>query len=378
MKKLELKGDVGEAIIYTVSDEKIAVDDYALSQIKMLCDNEVSRNAKIRVMPDVHPAKVSTVGLTMTVGERILPSLVGIDIGCGVTMAKIEKFRPEYQKVDKIIRENISNERGIRNRINPVTEEFNFENLTANFDRQRAVKNLGTLGYGNHYIEIDTDSNKNYYVGVHSGSRHLGQEIVEYYLTAGQEELRARGENVSYELTYLTGNLMLEYLKDLRIAQKYAFLNRQIMLEEIIKGMKWKIIEIIDCPHNYIDFTGEKAILRKGAISAREGETVIIPINMRDGVIIGKGKGNADWNFSAPHGSGRILKRTEVKNHHTLSKFKTAMKGIYSTSISKETLDESPFAYRKLEDVADAIADTVEIEKNLRPVYNFKAGSMEG
>lgn len=378
MKKLELKGDVGEAIIYTVSDEKIAVDDYALSQIKMLCDNEVSRNAKIRVMPDVHPAKVSTVGLTMTVGERILPSLVGIDIGCGVTMAKIEKFRPEYQKVDKIIRENISNERGIRNRINPVTEEFNFENLTANFDRQRAVKNLGTLGYGNHYIEIDTDSNKNYYVGVHSGSRHLGQEIVEYYLTAGQEELRARGENVSYELTYLTGNLMLEYLKDLRIAQKYAFLNRQIMLEEIIKGMKWKIIEIIDCPHNYIDFTGEKAILRKGAISAREGETVIIPINMRDGVIIGKGKGNADWNFSAPHGSGRILKRTEVKNHHTLSEFKTAMKGIYSTSISKETLDESPFAYRKLEDVADAIADTVEIEKNLRPVYNFKAGSMEG
>lgn len=378
MKKLELKGDVGEAIIYTVSDEKIAVDDYALSQIKMLCDNEVSRNAKIRVMPDVHPAKVSTVGLTMTVGERILPSLVGIDIGCGVTMAKIEKFRPEYQKVDKIIRENISNERGIRNRINPVTEEFNFENLTANFDRQRAVKNLGTLGYGNHYIEIDTDLNKNYYVGVHSGSRHLGQEIVEYYLTAGQEELRARGENVSYELTYLTGNLMLEYLKDLRIAQKYAFLNRQIMLEEIIKGMKWKIIEIIDCPHNYIDFTGEKAILRKGAISAREGETVIIPINMRDGVIIGKGKGNADWNFSAPHGSGRILKRTEVKNHHTLSEFKTAMKGIYSTSISKETLDESPFAYRKLEDVADAIADTVEIEKNLRPVYNFKAGSMEG
>lgn len=378
MKKLELKGDVGEAIIYTVSDEKIAVDDYALSQIKMLCDNEVSRNAKIRVMPDVHPAKVSTVGLTMTVGERILPSLVGIDIGCGVTMAKIEKFRPEYQKVDKIIRENISNERGIRNRINPVTEEFNFENLTANFDRQRAVKNLGTLGYGNHYIEIDTDSNKNYYVGVHSGSRHLGQEIVEYYLTAGQEELRARGENVSYELTYLTGNLMLEYLKDLRIAQKYAFLNRQIMLEEIIKGMKWKIIEIIDCPHNYIDFTGEKAILRKGAISAREGETVIIPINMRDGVIIGKGKGNANWNFSAPHGSGRILKRTEVKNHHTLSEFKTAMKGIYSTSISKETLDESPFAYRKLEDVADAIADTVEIEKNLRPVYNFKAGSMEG
>ena len=256
--------------------------------------------------------------------------------------------------------------------------DVDFSRLKATVNKKKAVENLGTLGYGNHYIEIDTDSNKNYYVGVHSGSRHLGQEIVEYYLTAGQEELRARGENVSYELTYLTGNLMLEYLKDLRIAQKYAFLNRQIMLEEIIKGMKWKIIEIIDCPHNYIDFTGEKAILRKGAISAREGETVIIPINMRDGVIIGKGKGNADWNFSAPHGSGRILKRTEVKNHHTLSEFKTAMKGIYSTSISKETLDESPFAYRKLEDVADAIADTVEIEKNLRPVYNFKAGSMEG
>ena len=256
--------------------------------------------------------------------------------------------------------------------------DVDFSRLKATVNKKKAVENLGTLGYGNHYIEIDTDSNKNYYVGVHSGSRHLGQEIVEYYLTAGQEELRARGENVSYELTYLTGNLMLEYLKDLRIAQKYAFLNRQIMLEEIIKGMKWKIIEIIDCPHNYIDFTGEKAILRKGAISAREGEKVIIPINMRDGVIIGKGKGSADWNFSAPHGSGIILKRTEVKNHHTVLEFKTAMKGIYSTSISKETLDESPFAYRGVESIKEAISETVEIEKILRPVYNFKAGSMEG
>ena len=213
MKKLEVKGEIGEATIYTVSDKKIAIDDYALSQIKMICDNEVSRNAKIRVMPDVHPAKVSTVGLTMTIGERILPSLVGIDIGCGVTMAKIEKFRPEYQKVDKIIRENISNERGLRNKKNPAAEEFNFENLTANFDRQRAVENLGTLGYGNHYIEIDTNSNSNYYVGVHSGSRHLGKEIVEYYFLNHKKPVEGHHGLTQYVYRLLTTNRLSQVLQ---------------------------------------------------------------------------------------------------------------------------------------------------------------------
>lgn len=375
MKKLEIKGKVGEAIIYTVSDEKIAVDEYALSQIKMICDNEVSRNAKIRVMPDVHPAKVSTVGLTMTIGERILPNLVGIDIGCGVTMAELKKFRPEYQKIDKAIRENISDTG--RNKRYPQGLDFDFGRLKATVNKKRAVENLGTLGYGNHFFEIDVDDDENYYVCVHSGSRSLGKEVAEYYLSEGQKILKLNKENVPYELTYLEGELKFNYLQDLLLVQYYARLNRQIMIEEIVKTMKWKIENIADCPHNYVDFTDDKPILRKGAISAQKNEVVIIPINMRDGVIVGRGKGNIEWNYSAPHGAGRILKRVDVQNHHTLSEFKREMKGIYSTSISKETLDESPFAYRKLDDITEAIADTVEVEKILKPVYNFKAGSIE-
>lgn len=375
MKKLEVKGKVGEVIIYTVSDEKIAIDEYALAQIKMLCDNEVSRNAKIRVMPDVHPAKVSTVGLTMTVGERILPNLVGIDIGCGVTTAKLKNFRPEYQKIDKAIRENISATGRNKNYLQGL--DFDFGRLNASVNKKRAVENLGTLGYGNHFCEIDVDDNGNYYICVHSGSRSLGKEVAEYYLSEGQKKLKFNGENVPYELTYLTDELKFNYLQDLLLVQYYARLNRQMMIEEIVKAMKWKIEDIVDCPHNYVDFTDDKQILRKGAISAQKNEFVIIPINMRDGIIVGKGKGNAEWNYSAPHGAGRILKRVEVQNHHTLSEFKRAMKGIYSTSISKETLDESPFAYRKLEDITEAISETVEIEKILRPVYNFKAGSIE-
>lgn len=374
IKKIKIVGEVGEAIIFAVDDEKIALDEYAKAQIKMLCDNEVSRKAKIRVMPDVHPAKVSTVGLTMTIGERILPNLVGIDIGCGVTMAKLEKFRPEFQKIDKIIRENISTENGLRKKIYPSAEDFNFEKIFAKFDKSKALKSLGTLGYGNHYIEIDADDEKNFYLSVHSGSRHLGKEITEFYLNEGQKILKNLGENIPYEMTYLTGDLMKNYLSDLKIVQEFALLNRKIILEEISKAMKWKIFEIFNCTHNYID---DEKILRKGAISAKNGEVVIIPVNMRDGVIFGKGKGNKDWNFSAPHGAGRILKRTEVKNNHTLSEFKAAMKGIYSTSINKDTLDESPFGYRKIDEILDSITETVEVEKILKPVYNFKAGNIE-
>ena len=280
--EIKICGKYGEAKIFTVSDEKIAVDEYALAQIKMLCDNEVAKNSKICVMPDVHPAKVSTVGLTMTVGERILPNLVGIDIGCGVTMAKLQKFRPEFQKVDKIIRENISTEHGVRNKISPAAEEFNFEKIFADYNKSRALKSLGTLGFGNHYIEIDVDDEKNYFLCIHSGSRHFGKEITEFYLNEGQKILKNRSENVAYELTYLTGDLMKNYLSDLETVQEFAYLNRKIMLEEICKGMKWKIEEIFNCTHNYID--AEK-ILRKGAISAKAGEVVIIPVNMRDGVI---------------------------------------------------------------------------------------------
>ena len=380
MQTIEIKGTFGEARVFATDNEETALDGYARAQLQLLCDNEASRGSKIRVMPDVHPGKVCTIGLTMTVGERILPQVVSIDIGCGVTVAKLKKFRPDFQKLDIVIRENVPSGSQIRKNAHPMAAAFDFSGLRAlkHIHADRAMRSLGTLGAGNHLIEIDKDEAGKHYLVVHSGSRHLGKELTEYYLGAGQKVLKAHGENVPYELTWLEGALMEDYLHDLAIVQEFATLNRRIMAEEIVKGMKWKMEDVTSCIHNYVDFREKVPILRKGAISARKDEPVIIPINMKEGVLLGKGKGNDEWNQSAPHGAGRILKRVDVKQHYTVSDFKREMKGIYSTSIGKDTLDEAPFAYRGMEEIRAAVKDTVEIEEVLRPVYNFKAGNMEG
>ena len=379
MQTVKIQGKYSEVIVYTTDNEKTAMDDYAKAQLKLLADNEVSKNSKICVMPDVHPSKVCTVGLTMTVGEKILPEVVSSDIGCGLTITKLQKFRPDFQKLDKVIMENIPSGSNIRKKPHIKAETFNFEKLCAekHINKDRALRSLGTLGQGNHLLEIDKDETNEYYLVIHSGSRHLGKELTDFYLSQGEKFLKEKGYNVPYELTWLEGELMQNYLHDLAIVQEFAELNRRIMAEEICKGMKWKTEEILSCAHNYVDFSLETPILRKGAISAKKDEFVIIPINMRDGVILGKGKGNDDWNQSAPHGAGRILKRVDVKNQYTVSDFKREMKGIYSPSISKETLDEAPFAYRGMEEILDAIQDTVEVTKILKPVYNFKAGNTE-
>lgn len=350
------------------------VEEYAVAQIQMICDNKVSAGSTIRVMPDVHPGKVGTIGLTMTVGERVLPNLVGIDIGCGITLTKLKQKKAEFQKLDTVIRENVPSGGNIRGKAHRRSAEFNYESLRCfhNIHADRAGRSLGTLGGGNHFIELDRDDDGSMYVAVHSGSRHLGKEVTEYYLKCGQRELKEQGVEVPYELTWLTGKLKEDYLHDLQVVQEYAELNRQVILEELAKGMKWKMQESISVCHNYIDKEG---ILRKGAISAREGEKVVIPINMRDGILLGIGKENPDWNYSAPHGSGRILKRSEVKNQYTVSSFKKEMKGIYCSCIGKETLDEAPFAYRNMEMIKEAVEDTVDITQVLHPVYNFKAGN---
>lgn len=380
MQVIEIKGAIGKAFIYATNNTETALDGYARAQLQLLCDNEASRDAKIRVMPDVHPAKVCTVGLTMTVGARILPQVVSGDIGCGVTIAKIRKFSPNFQKLDTVIREKIPSGAKIRQKAHPMAQSFELSNLCArkHIHEDRALRSLGTLGQGNHMIEIDKGKDGEHYLLIHSGSRHLGQELMEYYLAEGQRVLKSKREFVPYELTWLDEDLMKDYLHDLAIVQDFAALNRRVMVEEICKGMKWKVEEAVSCVHNYVDFRGEVPILRKGAISARKDEPVVIPINMRDGVLLGKGKGNDEWNQSAPHGAGRILRRVDVKQRYTVSDFKREMQGIYSTSISKETLDEAPFAYRGLDEITEVIADTVEIEKVLRPVYNFKAGNTAG
>ncbi len=376
METVTIQGEYAEAVVYTTDNENTALDDYAKAQLQLLVDNEAAVGSKIRVMPDVHPGKVCTIGLTMTVGDRVLPEVVGIDIGCGLTVARLKKFRPEYPRLDKAIAENVPAGSHIRTKVHHMVETFDFDRLSAakHINKKRAMRSLGTLGGGNHMIEIDMDDDKNAYITIHSGSRHLGKEITEYYISEGQKILKTRGEAVPYELTWLSGELMKAYLHDLAIVQEYAALNRHIIIDEICKAMKWKVDEILSCQHNYVDFRPEHPILRKGAISAMKEEIVIIPINMKEGVIIGVGKGNDNWNQSAPHGAGRIMKRVDVANAYTVSDFKREMKGIYSPSISKDTLDEAPFVYRGMEEIREAIRDTVEVTKILRPAYNFKAG----
>ena len=372
-----INGVYTSADIYTTSDVDTAIDDYAIHQIQMLCDNETAKGSKIRVMPDVHPGKVGTIGLTMTITPKLMPNLINVDIGCGMTLAQIKGKTKEFQKLDVVIRDNIPSGFSTRKNVHHMAESIDLTRLYCykHIYEKKAFLSLGTLGGGNHFIELDMDEDKNVYLVVHSGSRHLGKEVTEYYLTEGQKELKNKDIIVPYELTYLEGALLEHYLHDLEIVQEFAALNREIIIAEILKGMKWKKMDTYSCIHNYVDFSHDTPILRKGAISARKNEPVIIPINMRDGILLGTGLGNPDWNYSAPHGAGRIMKRENVKESFTVSSFKTAMKGIYSSCISKDTLDEAPFAYRNLESIKEAIVDTVAVEKIIKPIYNYKAGN---
>lgn len=376
---IKIDGIYTSAKIFTTDNSNSAIDGYALSQLQMLCDREALSGCKVRVMPDVHAGKIGPVGFTMTIGSKVMPGLVGIDIGCGMTMARLGDTRVEYKKLDTVIRENVPSGFDIRRNAHSRGISFDYGRLYCHRSIQegKAAYSMGTLGGGNHFIELDRDGDDNLYVVVHSGSRHLGKETADYYMNMGKKDLQKRKLSVPYELVWLEGDLMEQYLHDCIVVQEYAAWNREVILEELVKGMKWKVQELASCIHNYVEDTGGERILRKGAISAEAGETVIIPVNMRDGVLLGRGLGNEDWNCSAPHGAGRILKRTEVKSRYTLAQFKAQMQGIYSPSISQETLDEAPFAYRALEDLVPAVAETAAIEKILRPVYNYKAGGAE-
>ena len=372
-----INGLATSAIIFHTNTPTHSIDDYAIAQLQNLCDNKAFENCKIRVMPDVHPGKVGTIGFTSTLGKRILPNVIGIDIGCGITLAKINGKIKEFQKLDTVIRENIPSGFKIRKNAHPKALNFDLSALHCHqhIQETKTILSLGTLGGGNHFIEVDQDDEKNSYLVVHSGSRHLGKEVTEYYLKEGQKELKAKGSKIPYELTYLTGDLMQLYLHDLAIVQNFATLNRKIILAEICKEMKWKILDSYSCSHNYVDFDAPVPIIRKGAISAKINEPVIIPINMRDGIILGKGLNNEDWNCSAPHGAGRIMKREDIKANFTVSSFKKEMKGIYSSCINKDTLDEAPFAYRGIEEIKEIVTETITIDKVIVPIYNFKAGS---
>lgn len=422
------------------------VEDYALAQIQMLCDNAAFADCQIRIMPDVHPGKVGTIGFTARIpypgkysGEdaradaaqvkagktkretRILPNVVGVDIGCGVTLAKLKQKKVEFQKLDKVIRECVPSGARIRKKPHRFVQNFDGrgagklransgldgdpdDGLNSGLDSglddgldsglngggagvnlmelycvehvnmEKAELSIGTLGGGNHFIELDRDDEGSLYVVIHSGSRRLGSEVTEYYVSEGHKALKKQGLSIPYELTYLKGALLEAYLHDVEVVQRFAEWNRNAILDELARGMKWKVQKQVSSVHNYIEYTGEEIILRKGAVSARAGEPVVIPVNMRDGILLGVGKGNADWNFSAPHGSGRKIRRDEVKSKFTVHQFKTEMKGIYSSCIGTDTLDEAPFAYRDLAEIRERVEDGVEIRKQMCPVYSFKAG----
>ena len=364
-----VKGIYAEAKIFT--DD---IEEYAEAQVKMICDNEVAEGSTICMMPDIHPGKIAPIGLSMTVTDKVIPQLLGVDIGCGMTCVKLNKNNAEFQKLDRVIRENVPSGFAIRKEPHHMGEEVPYEELHCirHINRQKADRSLGTLGGGNHFIELDKAADGSLYLVVHTGSRHLGEEVAEYYTKLAGTCLKEQGKDVPYYLSYLEGDHKTAYLEDVRIIQQYAEQNRQIIVREILKGMKWKAEEQFSVEHNYLDDSG---MLHKGSISAKIGERVIIPANMRDGVILGIGKGNAQWNYSAPHGSGRKLKREDVKKQYTVFEFKKEMKGIYSSCVGADTLDEAPFAYRSITEITEQIKDTVEITEILKPVYNFKAGS---
>lgn len=396
------------------------IEQQAIEQINLLLEQESFKDCKIRIMPDVHAGKGCVIGFTADLGNKVIPNIVGVDIGCGMLCVELGNIELDLEKLDKIINQYIPAGRNIREQ-----KLIDFEKINNLYclrelkETKKFNRAIGTLGGGNHFIEIDVDENNNKYLVIHTGSRNLGKQVADYYqnlaieLCSGKEEMFKKKEeiiktykeqgkkseiqkalkeleleykqnkpNLPNELCYLEGEYREKYLHDMKICQEYASLNRLNIAKEILMNyFQLTYVPEIDYPpimnnrfetiHNYISF--EDNIVRKGAISAKKGEKVLIPINMRDGSIIAIGKGNEDWNKSAPHGAGRIMSRHKAKETFKLEEFKESMKGIYSSSIVEDTIDEAPFVYKPMQEIIDNIQDTVEIQKIIKPIYNFKA-----
>jgi len=364
---LELKGKHNSAKVFTDN-----IDDKTISQITELCNEAFTVGAKIRIMPDTHVGKGSVIGTTMTITDKIVPNLVGVDVGCGMSVAKlkVQSHQIDFKVLDQVIRTNIPSGFNIRKNAHPFAKEINWSAVVTDVDVDRAKKSIGTLGGGNHFIEVNKGSDGAVYLVIHSGSRNLGKQVAENYQKRAVDELSRTNIEINRHLAYLKGQGFNDYLNDMNIAQKFASLNRKAMINEITTNMNWEILESWESIHNFIDT--EQMILRKGATSAQKGEKLLIPINMRDGSIIAVGKGNPDWNYSAPHGAGRVMSRTQAKNVVKFADFQDTMKGVWTTSVNKSTIDESPFVYKPLAEIVGNIDDTVEIVDIIKPLYNFK------
>lgn len=403
-----ITGTYSSAIIYTD-----IIEETAEEQIKLLCDQPFVKESRIRIMPDVHAGKGCVIGFTADLGDMVIPNIVGVDIGCGMYTVELGKINIDFEKLDEVIRKNVPSGKNVHEgrtvRFPGLMELKCYRELR---DSKRLERSIGTLGGGNHFIEIDRDDDDNKYLVIHTGSRNLGTQVAEHYQTLAHElmcgkdklyrqqseiierykaegrrseiqaaikELRSSFQaqecNTPRELCYLTGEYREMYLHDMRICQDFASLNRVTIARNILSAAFG--MELSDCPqfetiHNYIDH--DSNIVRKGAVSAKKGEKLLIPINMRDGSLICIGKGNPEWNSSAPHGAGRMFSRNAAKEKFTLDEFQNSMEGIFSTSIHLSTIDECPMAYKSMEDIVDNITPTAEIIRIIKPVYNFKAG----
>ena len=387
------------------------IEEEAINQINELLKQETFKNSKVRIMPDVHAGKGCVIGFTGNLGEKVIPNIVGVDIGCGMLCVELGNIDLDLEKLDKIIREYVPSGMNVhenqRYKFLELEQLYCYK-LLKNKDNW-LEKSMGTLGGGNHFIEIDVDEDNNKYLVIHTGSRNLGKQVAEIYQNKAieycsyKEEMKQEIQDTikeykeqgrqqeiqqklieihkKYEgktklpkdLCYLEGQLRKDYLHDMKICQEFASKNRELIATKIINklGLYLFIEEHFETIHNYIDF--EDNIIRKGSIKANKGKKVIIPMNMRDGCIIAIGKGNEDWNKSAPHGAGRIMSRMNAKQTINMVDYEKSMQGIYSTSVVNETIDESPMVYKPMEEIIENIKDTVEIEKIIKPIYNFKA-----
>ena len=402
MKAIEIKGKVNTALCYA----KVVEED-AIEQIRRMCDYAIAEDSKIRIMPDVHAGKGCTIGTTMTITDKVVPNVVGVDIGCGMYTVNLGKDDVDFEKLDEAAHFIPSGREvweGRQERFD-LTDLHCYRELK---DAKRLARSLGTLGGGNHFIEIDEATDGTKYLIIHSGSRNLGKQVAELYqklainlnrgygeylkkmdeIISSYKEQGRRSEiqsalkqlqwqvyespvSIPEDLCYLEGKYLKDYLHDVDICQVFARRSREKMAEIILERTRMNGCDAFHTIHNYIDT--DEMILRKGAIAAHKGKRVLIPINMKDGGILAIGKGNPEWNYSAPHGAGRIMSRTKAKNELNLDEYKQAMKGIYTTSANENTLDEAPMAYKSQESIIDVIRELVDIIDVMKPIYNFKA-----
>lgn len=400
MDQLEIKGKVNTALCYAR-----VIEDEAIEQIRRMCDYEFTEGSRIRIMPDVHAGKGCTIGTTMTVKGKAVPNIVGVDIGCGMLTTKLGTTDVDFEALDEAAHFIPSG----RNVWEGRMERFDLTELRCYRELKETKwleRSLGTLGGGNHFIEVDEAGDGTKYLVIHSGSRNLGKQVAEIYqklaidLNRGKEtyfqqrdeiirtykeqgrrsEIQAALKEIAWEkreatipedLCHLYGTYFEDYLHDVEICQRFAKRNREKMAEVLLNRTGMTGTESFHTIHNYIDT--EEMILRKGAIAAHKGEKVLIPINMRDGSILAVGKGNPEWNYSAPHGAGRVMSRTKAKNELSLDEYRKAMADVYTTSVNEATLDEAPMAYKSLEDILDVVRESVDVIDIMKPVYNFKA-----